>query len=75
MLPEHYKKRCLEFMSKEPTSVHYIPSTGTFGIHKNTKLPYVQLDNIRKYIFLFYKGGAVIFATAQFNNLVPVVLI
>lgn len=76
MLPEHYKKRCLEFMSKEPTSVHYIPSTGTFGIHKNTKLPYVQLDNVRKYIFLFYKGGGpVIFATAQFNNLVPVVLI
>lgn len=76
MLPEHYKKRCLEFMSKEPTSVHYIPSTGTFGIHKNTKLPYVQLDNIRKYIFLLYKGGGpVIFATAQFNNLVPVVLI
>lgn len=78
MLPEHYKKRCLEFMSKEPTSVHYIPSTGTFGIHKNTKLPYVQWDNIRKYIFLFYKGGGgvpVLFATAQFNNLVPVVLI
>lgn len=71
MLPEHYKKRCLEFMSKEPTSVHYIPLTGTFGIHKNTKLPYVQLDNIRKYIFICY----VIFATAQFNNLVPVVLI
>lgn len=39
MLPEHYKKRCLEFMSKEPTSVHYIPSTGILGIHKNTKLP------------------------------------
>lgn len=87
MLPEHYKKRCLEFMSKEPTSVHYIPSTGTFGIHKNTKLPYVQWDDIRKYIFLFHKGGGVplllvfvfvyyiLFATAQFNNLVPVVLI
>lgn len=53
MLPEHYKKRCLEFMSKEPTPVHYIPSMGTFGIHKNTKLPYVQRDNIYRKLFKY----------------------
>lgn len=39
ILPEHYKRRCLEFMNKEPIPVHYVPSTGTFGIHKLTKLP------------------------------------
>jgi hypothetical protein len=39
ILPEHYKKRCLEFMTREPTPVHYVPSSGTFGIHKLTKLP------------------------------------
>ncbi|XP_078324100.1 large ribosomal subunit protein bL28m-like [Crassostrea virginica] len=39
MLPEHYKERCLEFMRREPTPIHYIPSEGTFGIHKLTNLP------------------------------------
>ena len=39
MLPEHYKERCLEFLRREPTPIHYIPSEGTFGIHKLTNLP------------------------------------
>lgn len=57
MFSEYYKKRCLEFMSKELILVYYIFLIGIFGIYKNIKLSYVQLDNIRKYIFLFYKGG------------------
>lgn len=59
MFSEYYKKRCLEFMNKELILVYYIFLIGIFGIYKNIKLSYVQLDNIRKYIFLFYKGGGV----------------
>lgn len=41
MFSEYYKKRCLEFMSKELILVYYIFLIGIFGIYKNIKLSYV----------------------------------
>ncbi|KAL8617157.1 hypothetical protein ACOMHN_014327 [Nucella lapillus] len=36
LLPEHYKKRCREFMEKDPTPVHYRPNPNQYTIREST---------------------------------------
>lgn len=36
LLPEHYKKRCREFMEKDPEPVHYCPNPNQYTINEST---------------------------------------
>ncbi|XP_041358579.1 39S ribosomal protein L28, mitochondrial-like [Gigantopelta aegis] len=41
LLPSHYKKHCEEFMTRDPTPVHWRPEPGKFKLHLKTgeKIP------------------------------------
>ncbi|XP_052791410.1 39S ribosomal protein L28, mitochondrial-like [Mya arenaria] len=47
LLPKHYKNRCLEYMLREPTPVHWIPDPQKYRYDKYGQLVKVQNHPIR----------------------------
>ena len=43
LLPEHYKRRCQEFMTRDPSPVHYRPNPNRFTVRESTGERSVQL--------------------------------